>query len=107
MKEKQKQAITNLRKTLKRNKELYTTVKHVSQSGMFRVVDVFIMRKNKPINISCIVARALNWKHNDTHWGIGMKGCGMDMCFHLVYSLSSTLYGISNRGGYTLKQVSL
>jgi len=31
-------------------------------------------------------------------------GCGMDMGFHIVYSLSLALYGSANDGGYTLSQ---
>ena len=32
-------------------------------------------------------------------------GCGMDMGFHLVYSLSSVLYTNEERAGYKISQV--
>jgi hypothetical protein len=31
-----------------------------------------------------------------------VSGGGMDLGYHLVHNLSMTLYGVENRGGYTL-----
>jgi len=39
-----------------------------------------------------LVARVIREKINNKHGGITVGGCGMDMGFHVVYSLSSYLY---------------
>lgn len=87
----------------KREKTIYTTVVHVSRSGMFRLIRAHIISKGKPVDISVWAAQALGWGFDRDRWGVKVSGCGMDMTFHLVYELSSVLYGYKNRGGYKIK----
>lgn len=102
---------------LKPGETVYTSLKHCSRSGMYRVIDVFIMRKNKPIRLSWNVAKAIGFSYDRRHEGIGVGGCGMDMGFHVVYKLGSCLWPHGTRkphstrngepdtdGGYALKQ---
>jgi hypothetical protein len=49
-----------------------------------------------------MVARAIGWKFDQVHGGVKVDGAGMDMGFHLVYTLSQVLYGAQE--GYALKQ---
>jgi len=41
-------------------------------------------------NLDYYISKALDWPLNDK--GIRVGGCGMDMGFHLIYSLSRILY---------------
>jgi hypothetical protein len=87
----------------RKDRTVYTNLLHVSRSGMYRVIGVMIMRNNKPIDISGWVAKALGWGYDRDKNGVKVSGAGMDMGFHLVYELSSVLYGYKNRGGYKLE----
>lgn len=70
--------------------KVYTTVRHVSRSGMTRDIDCYAMIDGEPRWISGLVARATGHTlHGDA---VRVGGCGMDMGFHLVYVLSSTLF---------------
>ena len=67
-----------------------------SRSGMSRCISVLDTHAEE---ITYLVARALGEKVDHRHGGIKVPGCGMDMGFHLVYTLSWTLYG-REAGGY-------
>ena len=56
------------------------------------------------IDITWTSAMALGDKVNDRNGqrAIRVSGGGMDLGYHLVHNLSMTLYGVENRGGYTL-----
>lgn len=84
--------IESLRKTLAVGDTLYTVLRHVSRSGMYRVIDVLCIEANQPRRISWAVANALGWRYDMRHEGIGVSGAGMDMGFHLIYSLSRVLF---------------
>ena len=91
-----------LKKELKNCKTLYTIVDHVSQSGMTRDIRVFLIKNNKPLNISYKVARVLNERRGKNKWlaAVRVQGCGMDMGFNTVYNLSHCLFG----DGYKIEQ---
>lgn len=70
-----------------------TIVRHVSKSGMSRAVQVLAVSESGGIeDVSWLVARALGWRLDPRHGGVRVTGTGMDMCFHLTYSLSQTLH---------------
>lgn len=67
---------------------LKTLCVHVSRSGMMREIRVFSPDMR---DISAIAAAATGW----TLWkrgGVRVDGCGMDMGFHLVYTLSYLMF---------------
>lgn len=72
---------------------VYTLIRHVSSSGMTRVIDVFVIQTDKHTGepylrrFSWSAALALGWTYNRKHEGVKVSGCGMDMAFHLVSSL--------------------
>lgn len=76
---------------------VYAKVNHVSASGMSRSIGLYIVDKadNRILDISYHAARALEWGYKDGYkGGIKVSGCGMDMMFHTVYSLSYAMgYG--------------
>lgn len=91
------EATVRIREWVKPGDTLYTQLKSVSRSGMSRVIQVVKIdcSKGEP-SLSYLgwnVAKALGWGYDDRKEGVKVGGCGMDMGFHLVYSLSHTLFG--------------
>ena len=70
---------------------VYTKMVHCSRSGMYRVIDLYVMRDNEPYRISYQAGIHLEG-YDRRHGGAKASGCGMDMGFHLVYSLSHVLF---------------
>lgn len=90
----------SLRIIFPRNSTVTTIVRHVSKSGMSRAISVLATDVNGTIeDVSWIVARAGIFKSDTRHAGLKVSGTGMDMTFHVTYSIASVLYG----DGYALK----
>jgi len=85
------EALAELRKMLKPGDTVYTVIRSVSASGMSRRMDLYVIRKNVPHCISGYVGRILDYKRSNKD-GLLVAGVGMDMGFHLVYSLSHALF---------------
>lgn len=106
---------------LKPSDTVYTVCRHVSQSGMSRRISCFIADEEK--RIYCIdwrIAQLGLFKLHPKKQGLVVSGCGMDMGFHVVYSLGRSLFkdgfklakdqygrngdksGFDNDGGYAL-----
>ena len=99
-KEKEKiEAIEHLKKYINKGDTLYTSVQKVSTSGMYRHIKVISIKDNNPSYWSYYVAKVLEWSYKDKTNAVGVGGCGMDMGFHLVYTLSRILF----KDGYALK----
>jgi len=86
---------------LKAGDTVYTVLRHVSASGMSRRIDLYTIQDNKPVYLSGYYAMLQGEEPPQNGYKVG--GCGMDMGFHLVYTLSSLLFGFDNRGGYELR----
>ena len=79
----------------------YTAITKVAPSKMSRhIMVVGSDKKGHVQNLSYYIAELLDWKYKDNTNAVGVGGCGMDMGFHLVYTLSSKLYD----DGYAIKQ---
>ncbi len=85
-------ALVDLRELVKPGSTVYTTLRHVSRSGMQRVIDMHLIIDNEPRWIGYTAAKALDDRYDDRKQGIVVGGCGMDMGFHLVYGLSRRLF---------------
>ena len=76
---------------------VYAKVNRVSASGMSRNIALYIVDKKegRPVDISYHASKALEWGYRDGYdGGVKVSGCGMDMLFHTVYSLSYAMgYG--------------
>jgi len=94
-------AKNSLLNILKAGDTVYTVLRHVSASGMSRRIDLYTFRDNKPVYLSGYFAMLQCESPPENGYKVG--GCGMDMGFHLVYSLSSLLFGSTDRGGYALR----
>lgn len=86
------------------NTTIYTILRSVSSSGMSRKISVKFAEGSNIYDITYLVAKILGDKVSDVNGynTIKVNGCGMDMGFHLVYSLSSVLYAGEDRAGYKL-----
>ena len=96
-----------LREALSGQWKIYTSVVHVTASGMSRDIMCLIVIGDEIHNVSWLVARAVGWRIAPRNSGMAVrvKGVGMDMTYHLVYTLSQCLYGAHE--GYKLKRQSL
>lgn len=114
------EAIKQLREYLPAGSTVYTILRDVSRSGMSRRISVVAMahtftewdqqceeardgiisgkdlKECYPLHITSLVSQALGWRiktgFNDA---LVVSGCGMDMGYHVVSSLSYALYGTS------------
>lgn len=81
-----------------------TIIRHVSSSGMSRDISlVSVNERGQIINLAWHIDKVCTvgaLKERNGSRVIRVNGAGMDMGFHLVYSLSSVLYG----DGYKIKQ---
>lgn len=84
---------------------IYTLLRHVSKSGMSRDITLKIVDDEGTLrDITYTAALAIGEKPRDNYgWRvIRVHGCGMDMGFHLVYSVSHALYNGQERAGYVI-----
>lgn len=90
-----KEAIETLRLLLKPGKEVRTILRHVSTSGMTRDISLLVTDNTGDIvNITYLASLALEDRLVERfgHNAIRVTGCGMDMGFSLVYSLSRIIF---------------
>ncbi len=77
---------------------VYTILEHVSRSGMQRrirfVLPVVENGKVRFLHPNYSIAKLLGYRQSERGKGDGLivNGCGMDMGFHLVHSLSCALF---------------
>jgi hypothetical protein len=69
---------------------IYTVLRHVSTSGMQREISVKMIDAGRIIHLDYLVSTALGMKQGK-HNGLVVKGCGMDMGFHIVSNLLGTV----------------
>ena len=102
------ESVLALRKRLPRGTTIYTILRRVSRSGMFRVIDLrYISRPNKKRGWKQYIARVWDERLSQISTlsfsrdseGFNASGFGMDMGFHLVYNLGDAVYG----DGYAFK----
>jgi len=95
--------------------KVYTVCDSVAKSGMSRKIRCFVVRDNQISDITYSVSVVTGIKINGG--ALSVPGCGMDMGFHVVYTLGACLWpsgtdkphGERNgeddsTGGYALKQ---
>jgi hypothetical protein len=96
-KEEQTQARTYLLEILQPGATVYTVCTHVASSGMSRVLELLVALPDsdgKPYirRISWLACKAAGFSWSKAHEGLQIRGCGMDMGFHAVYSLGRALW---------------
>jgi hypothetical protein len=92
------EAITHLRKLCPPGSTIHTVMRHVSRSGMYRMIDAYVIKGGDALRISWSAALATGFRYDRKHEGIGVGGCGMDVGFEVVYALSYALHGMKPKG---------
>jgi hypothetical protein len=97
-----------LNKWLKPGMTIYTVLRHVSASGMSRNISVHIVDEYGIQGISGLVRDILGYSWDKKSCSLKVKGCGMDMGYDIVNSLSYAMHGMDAttvpegfRAGYT------
>lgn len=103
------EAIAQLREILPEGSTVHCILRHVSRSGMRRrITFIAILGKDNYLYLDGMIAPALGYSQASHGEGLVVDGCGMDMGFQVVHSLSYALHGMPNklenksRRGYTL-----
>lgn len=86
------QEMETLKKWVKPGGTLYTILRHRAASGMSRVLDLYVIVDGEPLRLSWSASKVLGWTYNRNHEGILVRGCGLDVGYHLVYSLGRLLF---------------
>lgn len=87
------EATKRLREILKPGDRVYTVLRKVSSNGMSRQIDVYVIQNNRPRWLTSLVAKACGFRRASGGDGaLQVGGAGMDMGFHVVYSLSHTVF---------------
>ncbi len=109
-KEERTEAMVRVKKLVEAgNKTVYCVLRRVSRSGMSRVIDFYTFIPNKEgggvskMWLSYQIAGILGYPFDKNTEAVKVSGCGMDMGFAVVHSLSCDLYPNKEDGGYVLK----
>ena len=94
---KEKTYIQTVLETLPQQTRIYSIVRHVSKSGMSRLIDFYVMVDNRPMWVTPAIRDILGYKQDEKTGALKVGGTGMDMCFHVVHSLG---YKLHNDGYY-------
>ncbi len=104
--------LARLRDWIKPGDTVYTIMRHKSRSGMRRHISLAIFRDGRPLHPNYAASVVLGYRQDKKTDALIVDGGGMDMGFHLVYSLAAALYnGLGEDGkpdgkgfGYALRQ---
>lgn len=106
--------IEDTRKLCPPESTIYSIIRHVSASGMRRRIDFYVVRNEELVRISWHIARILGYSQYKYTTALVVDGCGMDMAYHVVHSLSYAIHGYDYRcpedrvrPGYTLSSKTL
>jgi hypothetical protein len=86
---------------------VYTVLRSVSSSGMSRTISLKVARDGKILDLTYYASILLDWPLVEVNGSRALRvgGCGMDMGFHTVYTLSRVLFreeGNTKDAGYLL-----
>lgn len=124
--EEKAEAIAQLKEWLQPGDTVYTILRHVSKTGMSRVVDVYTTVDGQLQWLTPWVEKATAFVESGycfprsrKYEGLTVSGCGMDVGFEVVYNLGRCMWpegfatergrngdtsGWDSDGGYALKQ---
>lgn len=87
------EAIQHLRRLCPASSTVYTVLRSVSRSGMSRTMSVVVFQTGAtlPFYLDAAIANAGIAGARQVAGGISVPGCGMDIGFHVVDSLSREL----------------
>ena len=88
----QRESLEVLETLLKPGTIVYTSLRHVSASGMTRWLDVFVADGNTIRNITGHVCDAAGFTYCTRRHALKIGGCGTDVGFQAVYILGCSLW---------------
>lgn len=88
--------IDELQNEFRNGKDIFCVLRHVSKSGMQRAISLFYVKDNDLVNLDYSVQKICNYKFNKLHGGLTVRGCGMDMGYHIVSHLEYSLFKNTN-----------
>ena len=91
------EAIAEMKKLVTEGDTIHCSIGSVAKSGMSRRIKFYIAKDSEILSATYLASILYGGNLNDK--GVLVKGCGMDMGFHVVYTLSTILFG----NGYKLK----
>lgn len=73
---------------------VYTVLRSVSSSGMSRTLSLKVAKDGKILDLTYYASIVLDWPLVEVNGSRALRvgGCGMDMGFHTVYTLSRVLF---------------
>ena len=90
-KEEKAKALATLRSLCPPGSTIYCKLNHVSRSGMSRSITPLVFIDDEPRYLTHAACVLLD-QSRDKYDGVAVSGCGMDMGFNLVYTLSRIAY---------------
>ena len=100
------EARAELQKILRPGAIVYTVLRgEPSRSGMRRKISLLAVVGGELRDLSYYAALVLGYRQDLRHGGLIVGGCGMDMGYHLVNSLSYALHGYTSKGADALEAV--
>ena len=86
---------------------VYTVLRSVSSSGMSRTLSLKVASEGQILDLTYYAGTVLDWPIVEVNGSRALRvgGCGMDMGFHTVYTLSRVLFreeGETKDAGYLL-----
>ena len=98
------EAIEKLHAIISKGDTLHTILRHVSSSGMSRVISVvYVAPDGDILSLDYLISQLGVYKRTPVsakHDGLKVGGAGMDMGFAVVYDVAQTVF----QDGYALKQ---
>lgn len=91
-KQEQAEALERIREWVKPGDTVSCILRHVSSSGMTRVIQLVAFVDGEPRYLGYNAAIVLGMTYDRKREGVKVQGCGMDMGFHLVYNLGRVLF---------------
>jgi len=95
-KQEHQEAVERLRELLPPGSTVWSTVRHVSRSGMSRTIDFYklTVHDGEPdrVWLSRLISTACGYPFDKSREAVKVSGCGMDMGFAVVYDLAYVLY---------------
>lgn len=85
-------AMKYLRELLPAGARIFTTLEHVSRSGMLRHVKVLVSLDGEVRNISPAVATVTGYRRTTSGDAVKVGGCGFDAGFQVAYDLGRVLF---------------
>lgn len=93
----EREAREYLEKRIAPGTTVYYDITSVSRSGMSRRIQFYAVYDGRIIRLTWAIAKLLGYSFNER--GLSVRGCGMNMAFHVIYFLSLCLFN----DGYALE----